>query len=152
MITAVIAAASTLKGLLPPNKKDPERVATAQANLTKALAGDAMALAALRAQAAGSATQVGKDAAIRALDAYKAQTNNFTSPIPQQTPLQQTVSGAITDIGRVLGDTAQTIGAGAGTAVSNRLTGTNNAVTIPLTKTQLLIIGGIAAAILWLRR
>jgi hypothetical protein len=52
----------------------------------------------------------------------------------------------------VLGDTAQTIGAGAGTAVSNKLTGTDNAVTIPLTKTQLLIIGGIAAAILWLRR
>lgn len=148
-----VQAASLLgsaTGALFANKKDPERVATAQANLTKALAGDTVAYAALVAQANGSATQVGKDAATRALQAYAQQKATFITP-PTQTPLQQQVSTTVDAVRTDLAKGVQNIGAGATTGAANAIS-PGSGVTIPLTRTQLLILGAIAAAVIYLRR
>jgi hypothetical protein len=80
MITAIIAGASTLKKLLPQNKKDPERVATAQANLTKALAGDATALAASHRRRPTEVLRKLARMRLARSDAYAAQTNNLLRP------------------------------------------------------------------------
>lgn len=153
MVQAIIAASSLIKplsGALFANKKDPERVATAQANLTKALAGDTVAYQALVAQSVGSATQVGKDAAVRALQAYASQRATFITPVTQ-TPLQQQVATTVAAVGTALAQGVQSVGAGATQAAANKLS-PNSGVTVPLTSTQLLILGAIAAAIIFFRK
>jgi hypothetical protein len=81
-ITGGISLAS---GLTSTNAKDPERLATAQSNLQKALAGDANAYLLLQQQAGlipgyGSATQYGKDVAKAALATYAAQRGAGVQP------------------------------------------------------------------------
>jgi hypothetical protein len=148
---SVVSGIKSLTGALVANKKDPERVATAQSNLTKALAGDSAALAALQSQAVGSATEVGKDAARRALAAYAATKPSFVTPI-NQTPLQQQVADTVNNVRTDIANGLQNIGAGATTALANTVDPNKKAVTVPLTQTQLLVIAGIAAAILFLRK
>lgn len=154
----VFAAASLIKSAagLIPNKKDPQRIATAQANLVKALAGDASALQALKDQAAGSATAVGKEAARRALESYNANTPHFVAPEPSA--LQQQVGATVNAVRNDLAQGIQNIGAGAATAASNAVGGDGNQpritlpVSIPFTPTQLLIMAGVAGAILYFSR
>jgi len=62
------------------NKLDPTRIANAQSNLTKALAGDMAALAYMRSQVTGSATAVGRDAYRRAVATYDAQRSATPAP------------------------------------------------------------------------
>jgi len=149
-VTGLLSAA---KGLLPANKKDPLRIANAQSNLEKALAGDMAALAELkRAAAGGSATEVGREANRRALAAYNAQRTSFESPVAPPTPFQQQVSTTVAQVQEVIAQGVQNIGAGATTAVANRISGTPNAVTIPLNRNQLILLAVIAGAIIWLRK
>lgn len=152
MVQAIIAAASLIKplsGALFANKKDPERVATAQANLTKALAGDTVAYAALVAQSTGSATQVGKDAAIKALQAYAQQKNTYLTP-PTATPLQQTVGSTLGKIAVDLSQGIQQVGAGVTNSVANKVSA-GSGLTVPLNRTQLIALGILAAAIIYFR-
>ena len=83
---AAPAAQNFFSSLLNQHPKDAQRIATAQSNLQKALAGDANAYLLLQQQAGlipgyGSATQVGKDAAKQALD-YYAQAKGAQPPAP----------------------------------------------------------------------
>jgi hypothetical protein len=75
---------------------------------------------------------------------------------PSQTPLQQAVSDTVSNVGAALSQGVQQVGAGATTAAANALNPKGNAVTVPLslpfTRTQLLVMGAIAAAIIYFRR
>lgn len=154
---AFVGAASFLSGLLPKNKKDAERVARAQSELAKALAGDAAALLWIQQQAGvvpgyGSATEVGREAYRRALAAYNAQRGSFASPVAPPTPFQQQVSTTVAQVRQDIAQGFQNIGAGATTAAADTISGGSRAVTIPLNRNQLVLFAVLAGALIWLRR
>lgn len=155
MALALIPGAATLiskvGGSLFANKKDPERIQAANDALQRALAGDASALVYMQQQAVGSATQVGKDAFRRALEAYAANRTSFTPP-PGATPLQQTVASTVDSIKQDLATGVQRIGAGASSAAANSISPGNAAVTVPLDRNTLLLLGAVAVAIILFRR
>lgn len=142
-------------GGLVANKKDPERIAKAEAWLQQALAGDQTALANLQAQASGSATEVGKEAARRALAAYNARSASFIRP-ETTTPLQAQVKTTVDAIRNDLAAGVQNIGAGATSAAASAL-GTNQnrftlPVSIPFTPMQMLLMAGAAIGVIMLAR
>ncbi|HJQ27676.1 MAG TPA: hypothetical protein VKA60_27580 [Blastocatellia bacterium] len=158
MVSLVPGAATLIGkgiGALIPNKKDPERIATAEANLQKALNGDSAALAALQAQAAGSATEVGKEAARRALEAYNARQTSFVTP-EVATPLQKQVATTINSIRDDLAQGVQNVGAGVTSAAANKL-GTDQTrftlpVSVPLTPVQMLLVAGAVVGLILFAR
>lgn len=155
MVGLLVPAASTLvsKGVssLFANKKDPQRIQAAQDALQRALAGDASALAYMQSQAVGSATQVGKDAFKAALAAYAANRTSFTPPLTA-TPLQQTVASTVDSIKQDLATGVQRIGAGASSAAANSISPNAGALTVPLDRNMLLLLGAVAAAIIFFRK
>jgi hypothetical protein len=154
---SLVATASVFAALFSRHPKDAKRIQAAQDALTRALAGDSTALIYMQQQAGlvpgyGSATQVGKDAFKAALDAYAAQRSTFTQP-DTTTPLTQTVADTFGQVRQDVADSVQKVGAGVTTALTDKVSGKkHNAVTIPLTRNQILIVAALAAAILWLRR
>lgn len=154
MLTAAYGAATLIgKGVsaLIPNKKDPERIAKAAAWLQQALNGDASALANLQAQAIGSATEVGKEAARRALEAYNARQSTFVTP-EVATPLQRQVQTTINAVRNDLAQGVQNIGAGATNAASNAL-GVDKQrftlpVSVPFTPTQMLVAAAVVVGLI----
>lgn len=145
---------ATLAGLFGiSNKKDKERIAAAQSALTQALAGDASALARLHQGAEHSATDVGKAAYRAALQAYAQQQASFPAPSSGVTPIRQEITDTLGEVRDVVAGSVQRIGAGTTDALASRI-GTSNyqPFTVPLSMNQILILGGIAAAVLWFRR
>jgi hypothetical protein len=158
MLALVPGAASLIGkvgGRLIANKKDPERVAKAQAWLQQALAGDKTALANLQAQATGSATEVGKEAARRALEAYNASSATFIHP-ETSTPLQDQVKTTVDSVRNDLATGIQRIGAGATSAAANALGTKDDRFTLPLsvpiTSTQMILLAAVAAGVILLAR
>lgn len=148
-LVAAGALINKVGGSLFANKKDPQRIQAAQDALARALAGDASALAYMQAQAVGSATEVGKKAFRSALEAYAANRTSFTPP-PGATPLQQTVATTVDSIRSDLATGVQRIGAGASSAAANSIS-PSGAVTLPLDRNMLLLLGAVAVAIILLR-
>jgi hypothetical protein len=152
------AATGIMAGLSGADKKDPERIAAAQAALTKALAGDASQILYMQQQAGqvvgyGSATAVGKEAFRRALAEYDRQRGTHynsqsaaatSTASPAQAVIAQTQAAVRTD----LANGAQQLLTGTVNSITGAIS-PNAGPSVPLTQNQLSwIYVGAAALVL----
>lgn len=140
--------------------KDRLRIAGAQAALQRALAGDQSAVLEMKQQAGlvpgfGSATAVGKAAYKAAYDAYLSGGAVAPDVVqPTASPIREELTSAADKIRDVLADSTQKIGAGVTNAAADKIGSSNrsSSVTLPLTKSQLYVLAGIAGLLVWFRR
>jgi len=170
---AVLSGAASVFGAVTGlNSGQRKRTADAQRDLAAALSGDLNAAKSLYSGVIDpGVVQFSKDLCNKAWAVIQqqrpdiakqvlAQMGGSSTPLvfmstgmsPVVSPVQQVVNTTLGQIQAALATGAQQLGAGATTAVANKIGGNNNAVTVPLSKNTLYLLAAVAVGIILLRR